>query len=268
MFFLTSKLFWLVAKPAVLCMIAIAVGLFSPPAYAVAARRVAIAGFGILALLALTSLSSLIIHPLEQRFPEITVLPPGSAIAGIILLGGFEQGSLSQQHHTLMVNDSAGRLLAGLRLARQYPAAKIIFAGGAFDATDQGGAEAVSKYLQDSGIAPSRIVLETQSRTTYENGLYLRPILNPKRGDRYVLVTSAFHMPRAVGVFRVFDIDIIPYPVDYRTGTDDDELAVSVDPADNLRLADLAIKEWIGLLAYRLAGRTSALWPGPEAEKS
>ena len=152
----------------------------------------------------------------------------------------------------------------------ELPHARIVFTGGvaALLPGAVGGAPAVGAYLEAAGIAPERIVLEEQSRNTYENALLTRELVNPQPGEPWLLVTSAWHMPRAVGAFRQARFDVVPWPVDYRTRGWQD-LAQPFDAmTEGLRRTDMAVREWIGLTAYWLLGRSSALFPGPDAGRA
>ena len=123
--------------------------------------------------------------------------------------------------------------------------------------------DAVSRYLRDVGIAPNRIVLENQSRNTWENAVFTKRLIKPQREQRFLLVTSAWHMPRAIGIFRKAGFDVVAYPVDYRTQGNGDLLRPYSTLTNGLRAVDQATKEWIGLLAYWISGRSSALFPRP-----
>ena len=263
MFYFVSKLFWLAVQPATLAMLLIVVSLWFARNRPALARGFAAAGLGLLALIFLTPAPKLLIYPLEQRFAGGQKPKPGDAIAGIIMLGGFEEDVLSRERGGLEVNSSAQRILEGLLLARRFPDAKVIFTGGSQNPAEHGGSAAVAQYLADSGIPPERLVIEPNSRTTFENARLLRPLLDPKPGARYVLVTSAFHMPRAVGVFRAAGFDVLPDPVDYHTTLHDGFWEPFAVPADGLRTADMALKEWFGLIGYRLSGRIHEFWPKP-----
>src|SRR5262249_39679952 len=127
-------------------------------------------------------------------------------------------------------------------------------------------ASSIEAFYRDAGIAPERLVMEGKSRTTYENALYLREMLAPPPTDLYVLVTSAFHMPRAVGTFRAQGFSVVPWPVDYRTEGMSDALAFTSKFTSGLSRLDFALKEWIGLVAYYVSRRSDALWPGPLAK--
>ena len=224
-------------------------------------RRLLLAGVGLLLVCGLSPLGNIMVLPLEQRFarPE---LPAGAV--GIIVLGGFEQASVARARQQLVTNEAAERLTETLLLARRLPGARVIFTGGDGTLVRREGSAAamIGGYLRSVGIEPGRIVLEDQSRTTYENALYLKAMLAPKPGERFVLVTSAFHMPRSVGVFRQQGFDVVPWPVDYRTSGPHEAFEGFSSIVGGLERVDFAFREWVGLVAYRLSGRSNAIWPG------
>ena len=156
-------------------------------------------------------------------------------------------------------------------LARKFPEAKIAFTGGDAGILYPSDAEATgaATMLTDMGVAPDRLILEAAARDTYENAVYLKTeldrlgLLGP--GKRWVLITSAYHMPRAIASFRQAGLDVEAWPVDYRTRGRADLTRPFDKVSEGLRRVDVATREWVGLLAYRLAGRTNALLPGPEA---
>ncbi|MEQ1717489.1 MAG: YdcF family protein, partial [Hyphomicrobium sp.] len=183
---------------------------------------------------------------------------------GIIILGGFEDGWVTAGRGGLALNEAAERLTEGLRLARQLPEARVVFTGGVGQLmASADAADAVDTYLTQAGIAPTRIVIENKSRTTFENAVLTRAFIDPKPGERWLLVTSAFHMPRAVGAFRSAGFDILPFPVDFRTRDWGDVFVPYSSVPDGLKRADVAAKEWAGLFAYWLTGRSSSIFPGP-----
>lgn len=226
-------------------------------------RRLSAAGIALYLLCGLSPLGNIMTFPLEERFVRE---PLPQDLAGIIMLGGFERGSLTTTRRQLSLNESAERLTEGLKLAHERPRAKLIFTGGdgvLMSFANNSIAGPIGEYLQSVGIPRERLILEGDSRTTWENALFLHRMLAPKAGERYALVTSAFHMPRSVGAFRQVGFDVVAWPVDYRTRGPMDAFATFTAVTSGLEAVDLAFKEWIGLLAYRLTGRTSALWPAP-----
>lgn len=264
MFFYASKIAWILVQPSfVTGLVLIAGGVMVLARWREAlGRKLLAAGLVLLAVLGLSPVSIWLLLPLEQRFARVA-LP--EQVAGIIVLGGFEDIDISLARKTLAINDNAERLTEGLVLARRRPQAKLIFTGGeaSLIPSDDSAADAVGDFYREAGIEPARIVLEARSRTTYENAVFLHEMLKPKPGDRYVLVTSAFHMPRSVGTFRRQGFEVVPWPVDYRTVGLSSAFQISTRFHNGLSRLDFVFKEWVGLVAYRLSGRSDALWPGP-----
>lgn len=214
-------------------------------------------GFGIVPL------GNLLILPLEQHFSGIARPKPTDGITGIIILGGFEDGWVSAGRGELTINESGERLTEGVRLARELPSAKVLFSGGvgALWRAGEDATKPVSAYLQAVGIESSRIVLEGASRNTLENATYSAALIKPQPDERWLLVTSAYHMPRALGLFRKAGFTIKPWPVDYRTRGWQDLWRFSDRlPAGHQRL-DLAVTEWMGLLLARLSGHVDQVFP-------
>ncbi len=200
-------------------------------------------------------------RPLEDRFPRVVTLP--DRVDGVVVLGGAIEDLTSQDRGTPSLTGAADRLTTLMILAHSYPQAKLVFTGGSGH-IEQGitnEAKFVRILLAQLGMDVSRIVFESRSRTTFENAAFTRDLVQPQPGQTWLLVTSAIHMPRAVGVFRRAGWAVLPYPVGYRTRDHLTALAGSL--GDKLSLLDWAAHEWEGLLAYWLAGETSALFPAP-----
>jgi uncharacterized SAM-binding protein YcdF (DUF218 family) len=219
-----------------------------------------------LAFIAIAGLSPLgygLLLPLEQRFPpwDASHGPPD----GIVVLGGAISPDVSAARGVVKLGDAAERVTATVELARRYPNARIIFSGGSaallFDQLPE--APFAAKELEALGIDRDRITAEDQSRNTVENAVFSRLIANPKPGERWLLVTSAFHMPRAMAVFRAAGFPVEAYPVDWRTRGPVDLLRLSDSLTEGLARTDTAAHEWVGLAAYRLTGRTNEFFPAP-----
>jgi uncharacterized SAM-binding protein YcdF (DUF218 family) len=224
-------------------------------------------GFLLLALLLTLTLAVLpvggwLLLPLENRFPPPASLP--EHIDGILVLGGSLNGKASAARGQPVHNDTAERLTAAVALARAHPEARLIFSGGSNSIWPDQEPEAlyVERLLLDLGVPPAQLTIESSSRTTQENAANLTRLLGPQASGDWVLVTSAWHMPRAVGCFRHLGWQVIPYPVDYRTEGKGEPLK-PIEP--NAGFADLsvALHEWLGLVAYRIQGVTDALLLGP-----
>jgi uncharacterized SAM-binding protein YcdF (DUF218 family) len=166
------------------------------------------------------------------------------------------------------LNEAAERMTATVELARRYPDARIIFSGGDGSLV-YGGNESVGalRLFERLGLAPGRVAVEDQSRNTFENALFSKRIAAPKAGERWLLVTSAYHLPRAMGMFRMAGFPVEPYPVDWRTRGVEDAWRPFPTLAEGLRRTDTAVREWAGLVVYWLSGRSSELFPGPSARQ-
>jgi uncharacterized SAM-binding protein YcdF (DUF218 family) len=226
-------------------------------------RKLAVATLILLALSAFSPLGNLLLYPLESRFPAWD--PSRGAPDGIIVLGGSVDTDLSAAHRTPVVAYAADRMLAPADLARRYPKARIVFTGGTSNliATEAREADYSAPILENLGIPKERIILERDSRNTWENAIFTKQMVAPKPGERWLLVTSAFHMPRSMGIFRKAGFDVEAYPVDWRMGGRDELFAFTRNGREGLEKTDVAMREWIGLAAYRVMGRTGELLPGP-----
>lgn len=192
--------------------------------------------------------------PLENRFPR----PPWPAhVDGIIVLGGGENPAVFAARGAPGFNPSEGRLVASAELARRYPNAKLIFSGGAAPLTLGQTSEAhVARVIyQQMGMPPSRLILERRSRNTWENFVYSKAIANPKPGETWLVVTSAMHMPRAMGIAARLHWRMLPWPSDYLTTGKEKGMDWNSSVAARLDTIEFAVHEWAGLAAYRLMGR-------------
>lgn len=210
---------------------------------------------GFILAVGILPLGELLMRPLETRFPAD---PTPSAPAGIIILGGAEDGDAMSTNGLPGVNEAGERFLAGMALARKYPDALLVFTGGSGQILGErvGGADIARKIFEDGGIDATRTLLEGYSRNTAENAAYTLELIDDREGP-WLLVTSAFHIPRAVGTFCAAGWrDIIPYPVDFR-GMGRLELRWNL--GNRLVALNTGAKEWIGILAYRVTGRMDNL---------
>lgn len=223
-----------------------------------------VATFAALALasIAFTPFGALIVRPLEDRFPQAVLNEPPT---GIIVLGGAMDEALSRLRGQIALNDAAERLTVPVALARQYPGARLVFSGGSgrLRPDQMSESDVARDFWLSMGLAPERMSFEDQSRDTYENAAFTKDLVKPKPGERWLLVTSAMHMPRSVGLFRKLGFPVIPYPVDYRTSGSPADFSGLRQPSGSIPVFDAAAHEWIGLVAYYLAGKTSELFPGP-----
>ena len=227
-------------------------------------RRLLTASLVLLAICAWSPLGTLLLYPLEQRFPPWDAAR--GAPDGMVVLGGAIDPDLSAARGVPVFRGGVDRLLAAAALAHRYPQARLIYSGGnanlvADDSSTE--ADVAVGILESLGVAKQRLAIERLSRNTRENAAFSKAMASPKPGERWLLVTSAWHMPRAIGAFRTAGFAVQPWPADWRTGPGTALLALPIFASDGLAHCDTAIREWIGLAAYRISGKTSELLPGP-----
>jgi uncharacterized SAM-binding protein YcdF (DUF218 family) len=211
---------------------------------------------------ALSPLGNMLLIPLEQRFPVTDF--PAQQFDGIIILGGSYDTVSHGYLSTIYLEDDTEPMAVVPDLARRYPKARIIFSGGT-DPSTPGPSEAaiVKQYFISFGIAPERILIEERSQTTEQNARFTADLIHTMQGARFLLVTSAYHMPRAMGAFRKAGFNVIGFPVGSRTHGWSEFWWPSNTGADNMRRLDVALHEWLGLLDYRLLGYSNELFAGP-----
>lgn len=254
MFFILSKIFWLLAAPSHW------LGLFVlATALCLLLRRPkAAAAFSALALLVLvlagtSLLNGPMIRALENRYPR----PAWPArVDGVLVLGSGFDVNILRRRRAPQANEGVNRLVAAMAAARHYPQARVVFTGGSAVLIGAENAETVTaRYVfNELGLSPDRLVLEPRARNTYENILFAKDLVKPKPGQVWLLVTAAIHMPRAMAVARKLGWPMIAWPSDFITSPGRGGIDI-FDVSGNLGMTDYAVHEWIGLLAYRLSGK-------------
>jgi uncharacterized SAM-binding protein YcdF (DUF218 family) len=226
-------------------------------------RKLMIGSFVVLAIAAFSPLGNWLLYPLESRFPPWDATR--GAPDGIVVLGGSIDAELSAAHGEPVIRNAADRMIVAAALARQYPNARIIFSGGSGNLISNEAREAdyAGAVLDSLGIPKARLMMERRSRNTQENAEFSRAMAAPKPGERWLLVTSAYHMPRSVGLFRKAGFPVEAYPVDWRVGGRDGLFTVSNLALEGLWRTDAGMREWMGLIAYRATGKIDDLLPEP-----
>lgn len=262
MFFYLSKVIWFCAQPSSLLAAAVVVAIWLIRRGRIeAGLRWLVGSLVCSVVIGLSPLADIITAPLESRFARADIT--NMRFDGIIVLGGMED-TFPGARELMSLNDAAERMTEGTLQARLHPGARLVFSGGSGALIERmSGADRAKVFFEAFGIEGTRIVLEDRSRTTDENARYSRDVLKPQPGQRWLLVTSAWHMPRAVGCFRKAGFDVVAWPVDYHTPVTLDLTHTFGSLPDGLGRFDAMAKEYVGLLIYWLAGRTDALFPGP-----
>ncbi|MCV6611669.1 MAG: YdcF family protein [Amphritea sp.] len=261
LFFWLSKAFWVVANPGNLLIFILIIALL------MGWRMLTALTVSMLTVLVFYPLGHLLLQPLESRFAGPEQMP--QEIAGIIVLGGGEEAELSAYWNSPQFNSSADRIMSILPLIRQYPDAPVIVTGGSGSVLkpDFRGADVVQSWMAAQGLE-GRLIYERDSRNTFENAIYSADVL-PEGADiadqkGWLLVTSAFHMPRSVSIYRKQGWQVIPYPTDYYSKP----LSLSEPKTGlggNLRLLSLGVREWLGLTAYYFTDKTDSWFPSEQA---
>lgn len=230
-------------------------------------RRV---GFGLVAtataallVVAVTPLGPWLLHGLETRFPRPSALP--DRLDGIIVLGGAVVPVASQEYGLPQLNRHAERMTVLPGLMARYPHARVVFTGGSGDPLNQDVREApvADALWRDMGLDTSRILFERESRNTWENAVHSKALAQPADGEVWLLVSSASHMPRSVGIFRQLGWPVVPYPVSWEVSAR--RLSrPSFSLVRNLDDLSAAVNEFVGLVSYHAMGRTDALYPAPD----
>lgn len=211
----------------------------------------------------LSPLANWVILPLEQRFA--TPQPMPERVDGIVVLGGAIDTLVSAGRGLPGVDRAGERLMALPGLAAAYPRARIVYSGGSSAFRNEPSeANHALALLTQFGVERERIEIEGRSLNTWQNAVYSREMAAPQPGETWLLVTSAAHMPRAIGTFRKAGWPgIMAYPVDWETSGTDDRWRWFSSASQGLTRLDQGVREWIGLLAYWLTGRSAAVFPAP-----
>ena len=260
--FIASKLFWVFVQPLSTAFLLCALAALS---FCLGWRRLgglaALAAALALFVTLFTTTGAVALQVLEARFPRPS--QEQSPLSCMIVLGGALDNEINTSRGGFELNQAADRFVEAVRLARNHPEVRILVSGGdgSISAGYEGEAEASERLFSAFGISPGRMVKENTSRTTYENTVNTAELLKSLELRNCLLITSAYHMPRAVGLFRKADIDVVPWPVDYRTSG---ILRLSLDftqPSLNAQITTTAAREWMSLTAYYLAGRIGEIFP-------
>lgn len=262
--FVVSKVFWNLVQPLSLVFL---FGVFALLLIGLKHLRLATAALSfalvVLFLTLYTTLGSFLLQTLEARFPRPVGDPP--ELACMIVLGGAFETEVTTARGGMDLNQAGDRFVEALRLAIRYPEAKILVSGGdgSLSGIYEGDAAASIRFFEAFGISRDRLMAETTSRNTDENAQNSRELLASNGLDKCLLITSAFHMPRSVGLFRKAGVEITPWPVDYRTAGNISFALDFTQPTLNSQQMSTAVREWVGLVAYRLMDRIDAVFPAP-----
>jgi uncharacterized SAM-binding protein YcdF (DUF218 family) len=256
--FLLKKIisYWLMPMPAGLALAALGWWLLRFPRAARLGRRLVGAVLLLVLVLGNRLVSIELLRPLESRYPAIPELragePPPAALAAcryVVVLGGGHTDDPALPALGKLSTSALGRVTEAVRLLRVLPAARLIVSGPG-DPGRPTHAEVLAESAESLGVSPDRILLISDARDTGDESRAVKAIVG---SAPVALVTSAWHMPRAEGLFVAAGVDALPCPADSMA---------KLDPG--LRLGDLgwdveslerstwAAHEGLGILWNRL----------------
>ncbi len=253
MSFIISKIVWALLTPGSILLLILVLAWWLHGKRPTLSRGLLAIATLFIAALSLCPIGAWALRPLESQFPPVQL--DQRRIDGIIVLGGALDAEATQRLALPVLNDAAERLTAFVALAKAHPEAKLVFSGGSGDPIrpELREADQVKQFFKEQGLPPDRVIFERDSRNTYENAVYSQKLVHPQAGQNWLLVTSAWHMPRAIGCFEKLGWKITPYPVDYRSNSHDHW--ASFLPEQQFDMLTTGAREWLGLLSYRLMGR-------------
>ncbi len=207
-------------------------------------------GLLVLGLLGFEAIPHALLRPLENRYP----VPPPQRVAqqvGVIVLGGATgHPGVYLAHGQVPLGDAAERMTVPLALMRQHPGLSLVFSGGEGRLLTTGVSEAelARAFYAEQGVDMRRVTLEGGSRTTRENAQQVARLLGERCRQPWLLLTSAWHMPRAMAEFEALGCSVTAYPVDFKTGAVTAWSEYSL--AHSLLRWQTALHEWLGLWVY------------------
>jgi uncharacterized SAM-binding protein YcdF (DUF218 family) len=262
--FVISKCVALIIEPLNFCILLILLGLvLRLTRWRHGAARLCVgAGMGCLITLGGVPGGTWLLAFLENRFP----VPHHDLdhVDGVIVLGGSIDAFRSRERGRIALHESAERVTELVALAKRYPDARLVFSGGngSLDRELPSESAEAQRFFTEMGVDLARMIFEEESRNTYENALFSFGKVRPRPTEKWLLITSAFHMPRAVGCFRKTGWpEVLPWPVDHLNALSPPWFSSSA--LANFSAWTLALREYTGLVAYRLMGRTHDVIPAP-----
>jgi len=254
--FIASKFLAFLTQPLAWVALLMLTGLVSQAIWRKGGQRLGWAALLVLLLQGWEPLPDALLRQFESQYPELGPNADLTSYTGMVVLGGaLEPAYVWEGHEQVALNDAAERMTVPVALMRQFPHLRLLFTGGEGELFVQGMSEAqrAQRFFDSMGIAPNRVVYESASRTTYENAVFSAALPGVDRTQRWLLVTSASHQPRAMATFRHAGWNVTAYPVDFRTGSQTPWTQYAL--ATGARKWHTALHEAVGWLAYKLSGR-------------
>jgi uncharacterized SAM-binding protein YcdF (DUF218 family) len=255
MLFIASKLLSFAIEPLFWVLLLLSTGLVVGRWRQRLGRRLQWAALGALLVSGWSPLPDTLLRDLELRYPP---LPPDANLqryVGVVVLGGaLAHSDIWTTHDKVALNDQAERMTEAVALARRQPHLKLLFTGGIASVRPEGLTEAARAkiFFDQMGIATDRVVYEDRSRNTAENARYSATLAGVDPRQPWLLLTSANHMPRSMGVFLKAGWNVTPYPVDFRSSGQPEWLYFSLHNGPGSWQS--VLHELLGYQVYRWRG--------------
>ena len=254
--FITSKLFSFATQPLAWAVLLLLCGLICLPLRRKWGMGLSWGALLMMLLLGWQPLPDLLLRHLEGQYAEMPPHADLSGYAGVVVLGGaMEAGHVQEAHTQPLLNNAAERMTAPVALLRRYPKLRLVFTGGEGTLLGTGPSEAERAriFFESLGLTGKTVAYEAASRNTFENARFAAKLPGVDVKQRWLLVSSAWHMPRAMASFTRAGWNVTAYPVDFRTGRFTPWSQYSL--LSSSEHWQLVLHELLGLLAYRLAGQ-------------
>ena len=264
MYFIASKLLWLIFSPSNFLLLVAAAGWGFLFIRRIRTAKILLsAGLVGLLFIGFLPLGDRLAQTLEMQFPAWHA--DGKRVDGVIVLGGGLNVWSSNAWDSMVLNGAGNRIVAMATLAKTYPSAKIVFTGGYGSLFGKSISEAdiIEQHISDLGLSPGRIIFERKSHNTRENAEFTKEMLDVKLDEHWLLVTSAWHMPRAMGLFRKVGWKVEAYPVGWISAPGLENSSLGTEASSHLATFDMMVREWIGLIAARVLGQSDEFLPKP-----
>ncbi len=252
MFFVFSKILVVFIQPLthIVCLLLVALLFYRKPRVSKACLVLALLW---LMLFGTSPLPNALIRFLEAQYRPVSPLPQVDAVVVLSGMVVLEKSAL----HNIEFNESVDRILAGIMLMKQGAGDYLILAGGSGSLYNQRTSEArlLRQFAIESGVPEEKILIDSSSRNTHENAVNTKALLEKHGLTDMILITTASHLPRAMGCFKKLGLNPIPYGVDFHAAVSPEyHLQDFIPGASNLRRTSYILHEYVGLLMYKLAG--------------
>jgi len=257
MFFYLSKIFWTFFNPINLLVILLLIGIFFQLIRKKIYKRIYQINLILFFLIVFFPTGTFLLWKLENTYPKQEII--NNDIDGVLILGAGIDEFMTHEYKQMILNDRIERITESAKIIKKFPNAKIIYSGGngTFSKPELGSDEVANIFYKQLGVNTDRIIFENKSRNTYENFIFSKKFIDTDE-EKWLLITSAYHMKRAMSVAKKLNLNLIPYPVDFTLQKDFKWKFWyhKINFLYNMNNFQLASHEYIGLIVYYLTKKS------------